>query len=203
MSEQLTNNAQTRALKLELENRRLVTLIDSLQENSFHESSTRVLELEKDKKKLSLKISSLNDNSERLTQQNADLERICRDALEENKKLQDSLNNKRAVFDKQQSENQSQSSKIAELERSYELAVKEKQRVQSLQESAQRRADDLERSLDLANQKLEDMKNVESKLSDTMIKCTELETKLVNLEREKDNAQRDINKYRLTIEVRV
>ncbi|XP_012258487.2 girdin isoform X3 [Athalia rosae] len=200
LSEQLTNNAQTRALKLELENRRLVTLIDSLQENSFHENSTRVLELEKDKKKLSLKISSLNDNYERLTQQNADLERICRDALEENKKLQDSLNNKRTLVDKQQLENQAQSVKISELERSLDLAIKEKQRIQSLQESAQRRADDLEKSLDSANSKLEEMNNVEGRLSDTLLRCTELQTKLVTLEREKENAQRDVNKYRLTIE---
>ncbi|XP_046424921.1 girdin isoform X1 [Neodiprion fabricii] len=200
LSEQLTNNAQTRALKLELENRRLVTLIDSLQENSFHESSTRVLELEKDKKKLTLKINSLNDNCERLTQQNADLERICRDALEENKKLQDSLNNKRALFDKQQLENQSLSTKISDLERNYESVVKEKQRIQSLQESAQRRAEDLERSLDLVNQKLEELKKTESKLSDMVLRCSELETKLLNLEREKENAQRDVNKFRLTIE---
>lgn len=80
--------------------------------------------------------------------------------------------------------------------------MKEKQRVQSLQESAQRRANDLERSLDFANQKLEELKNVEDKLSDVTLKCTELETKLLNLEREKENAQRDVNKYRLTIEVR-
>ncbi|KAI4458598.1 hook protein [Holotrichia oblita] len=37
LSEQLTNNAQTRALKLELENRRLLSTIDSLKEQSFHE----------------------------------------------------------------------------------------------------------------------------------------------------------------------
>lgn len=102
LSDQLTNNAQTRALKLELENRRLVTLIDSLKENSFHENSSRVLELEKEKKKLTLKIESLNDNSERLTQQNSDLELVCKQALEENKKLQNSLKNQRASFEKQQ-----------------------------------------------------------------------------------------------------
>lgn len=58
LSEQLSNNAQTRALKLELENRRLATLIDSLKEKSSHEYSFQVLELEKDKKKLSLKVKA-------------------------------------------------------------------------------------------------------------------------------------------------
>ncbi|XP_017886714.1 girdin isoform X3 [Ceratina calcarata] len=104
LSEQLTNNAQTRALKLELENRRLVTLIDSLKESSFHENSSRVLELEKEKKKQSLKIESLNDNVERLTQQNTDLELVWKQALEENKKLQNSLKNQKSSSEKQQQE---------------------------------------------------------------------------------------------------
>lgn len=100
----MTNNAQTRALKLELENRRLVTLIDSLKESSFHENSSRVLELEKEKKKLQLKVDSLNDNIERLTQQNSDLELVWKQALEENKKLQNSLQNQRTSSEKQQQE---------------------------------------------------------------------------------------------------
>lgn len=104
LSEQLTSNAQTRALKLELENRRLNTLIDSLKESSFYENSSRILELEKEIKKLSLKIESLNDNKERLTQQNSDLELVCKQALEENKKLQNTLKNQRASFERQQQE---------------------------------------------------------------------------------------------------
>ena len=56
LSEQLSSNAQARALKLELENRRLLSTIDTLKESSFHESSNKILELEKEKKKLSLKV---------------------------------------------------------------------------------------------------------------------------------------------------
>jgi hypothetical protein len=56
LSEQLSSNAQARALKLELENRRLLSTIDSLKESSFHESNNKILELEKDRKKLSLKV---------------------------------------------------------------------------------------------------------------------------------------------------
>ncbi|XP_076181137.1 protein girdin isoform X1 [Ptiloglossa arizonensis] len=200
LSEQLTNNAQTRALKLELENRRLLTLIDSLKENSFHENSSRVLELEKEKKKLSLKIESLNDNTERLTQQNSDLELVWKQALEENKKLQNSLKNQRASSEKQQQEFQVQHTKVIELEKSYDTAVKEKQRVQSLLESVQRRADDLERSLDLANQKVGELKIVENNIKEINSKCLDLETKLVTVEKEKDTAQRDIYRYRETIE---
>ncbi|CAK9824149.1 CCDC88A [Anthophora retusa] len=200
LSEQLTNNAQTRALKLELENRRLVTLIDSLKENSFHENSSRVLELEKEKKKLSLKIESLSDNIERLTQQNSDLELVWKQALEENKKLQNSLKNQRLSYEKQQQEFQSQHTKMIELEKNNDTAVKEKQRVQSLLESVQRRADDIERSLELANQKIEELKVVESNVKDINSKCLDLESKLVTVEKEKDVAQRDIHRYRETIE---
>lgn len=200
LSEQLTNNAQTRALKLELENRRLVTLIDSLKENSFHENSSRVLELEKEKKKLSLKIESLNDNIERLTQQNSDLELVWKQALEENKKLQNSLKNQRASSEKQQQEFQTQHTKMIELEKNYDIAVKEKQRVQSLLESVQRRADDLERSLELANQKIEELKIIENNIKEINSKCLDLESKLVAVEKEKDVAQRDIHRYRETIE---
>ncbi|GLH04901.1 Protein hook [Gryllus bimaculatus] len=56
LSEQLTSNAQARALRLELENKRLLSAIDSLKESSFHESSNKILELEKEKKKLSIKV---------------------------------------------------------------------------------------------------------------------------------------------------
>ncbi|XP_029042151.1 girdin [Osmia bicornis bicornis] len=200
LSEQLTNNAQTRALKLELENRRLVTLIDSLKENSFHENSSRVLELEKEKKKLSLKIESLNDNIERLTQQNSDLELVWKQALDENKKLHNSLKNQKVASEKQQQEFQVQHVKVIELEKNYDTAVKEKQRVQTLLESVQRRADDLERNFEVANQKVEELKIVENNIKEINSKCLDLESKLVVTEKEKDIAQRDIHRYRETIE---
>ncbi|XP_011637588.1 girdin isoform X3 [Pogonomyrmex barbatus] len=200
LSEQLTSNAQTRALKLELENRRLNTLIDSLKESSFHENSTRVLELEKEKKKLSLKIESLNDNKERLVQQNTDLELVCKQALEENKKLQNTLKNQRTSFEKQQQEVQSHHVKMMELEKNYDTAVKEKQRVQLLLESVQRRADELERTLETANQKVEELKLIENNINDINTKCLNLESKLTATEKEKDAAQRDIHKCRETIE---
>ncbi|KAL6267680.1 hypothetical protein P5V15_000755 [Pogonomyrmex californicus] len=200
LSEQLTSNAQTRALKLELENRRLNTLIDSLKESSFHENSTRVLELEKEKKKLSLKIESLNDNKERLVQQNTDLELVCKQALEENKKLQNTLKNQRTSFEKQQQEVQSHHVKMMELEKNYDTAVKEKQRVQLLLESVQRRADELERTLETANQKVEELKLIENNINDINTKCLNLESKLTATEKEKDAAQREIHKCRETIE---
>lgn len=200
LSEQLTNNAQTRALKLELENRRLMALVDSLKENSFHESSGRLLELEKDKKKMSLKMESLTDSNDRLSQQNADLELVCKQALEENKKLQNTLKNQRTSFERHQQDYQAQHSKIIDLEKNYETAIKEKQRVQSLLESVQRRADELDRSLEMANQKVEDLKLLETKLKDSDTKCNDLEAKLITLEKDKETGLREVHKCREIIE---
>ncbi|XP_032664261.1 girdin [Odontomachus brunneus] len=200
LSEQLTSNAERRALKLELENRRLSTLIDSMKETSFHENSTHVLELEKEKKKLSLKIESLNDNNERLTQQNSDLELVCKQALEENKKLQNNLKNQRTSSEKQQHELQIHHTKIIEMEKSYDTAVKEKQRVQLLLESVRRRADDLERTLETTSQKVEELKVIENNVNEINSKCLDLESRLTVTEKEKDAAQRDIYKCRETIE---
>ncbi|XP_050587035.1 protein Daple isoform X2 [Bombus affinis] len=157
-------------------------------------------EPEKEKKKLQLKIESLNDNIERLTQQNSDLELVWKQALEENKKLQNSLQNQKTSSEKQQQEFQTQHTKMIELEKNCDTAVKEKQRVQSLLESVQRRADDLERSLELANQKVEELKIIENNVKEINSKCLDLESKLVTVEREKDIAQRDVHRYRETIE---
>ncbi|KAK9297248.1 hypothetical protein QLX08_008977 [Tetragonisca angustula] len=157
-------------------------------------------ELEKEKKKLQLKVDSLNDNIERLTQQNSDLELVWKQALEENKKLQNSLQNQRTSSEKQQQEFQTQHTKLIELEKNYDTTVKEKQRVQSLLESVQRRADDLERSLELANQKIEELKIIENNVNEINSKCLDLETKLVTVEREKDVALRDVHRYRETVE---
>ncbi|XP_072753256.1 uncharacterized protein Girdin [Anoplolepis gracilipes] len=200
LSEQLTSNAQTRALKLELENRRLNTLIDSLKESSFYENSSRILELEKEIKKLSLKIESLNDNKERLTQQNSDLELVCKQALEENKKLQNTLKNQRTSFEKQQQEIQTHHTKMAELEKNYDTAVKEKQRVQLLLESVQRRDDELERTLEMTNQKIEKLKLAANNANDIKVKCLDVESRLTTIEKEKEAAQRDVHKCREMIE---
>lgn len=90
-----------------------------------------------------------------------------------------------------------------ELEKNYDTAVKEKQRVQLLLESVQRRADDLERTLETTNQKVEELKLIEDNINDIKSKCLDLETRLTTTEKEKDTAQRDIHKCRETIEVNI
>ncbi|XP_016840848.1 daple-like protein [Nasonia vitripennis] len=204
LSEQLSNNAQARALKLELENRRLSNLVDSLKEKSFHESSSRMLELEKEKKKLSLKVDSLNDSSERLTQQNKDLELVCKQTLEENKKLQGCLSTQRSNLDKQQQEIQSLHGKLSELERNYESTIaKERQRLQTLLESAERRAEDAERNAASKERELNDLKLAsEMAARELKEKQAEFESKLAALERDKEATHREVLKLRELVETK-
>lgn len=81
--------------------------------------------------------------------------------------------------------------------------MKEKQRVQLLLESVRRRADDLERTLEVMNQKVEELKIIESNVNDINSKCLDFESRLIATEKEKDAAQRDIYRYRETIEVSI
>ena len=89
------------------------------------------------------------------------------------------------------------------MENNYDTVIKEKQRVQSLLESVQRRADDLDRSLEIANQKVEELKFAQASAKEAEAKCNDLEAKVAILEKDKETALRDIFKYRETIEVNI
>lgn len=87
LSDQLKSSAQTRTLKLELENRRLLSEIESIKQNSIQKDSFRILELEKGKKELQLKLDSLVRNNERLPYTDSNLEASSRiGELEKEKK---------------------------------------------------------------------------------------------------------------------
>ncbi|KAJ4427776.1 hypothetical protein ANN_25429 [Periplaneta americana] len=203
LSEQLSSNAQARALKLELENRRLLSTIDSLKESSFHESSNKILELEKEKKKFSLKVDQLQENCQRLNQQNSELEQLFKDALTENRKLQDALDALKLNSDKQHQELQaSRISRIEELDKVVESMAKEKQRLQCLVESIQRRADELERTNDVANQQTENWKTEAKQIPELRTQCSTNQAKIESLEKENQGLQRELSKLRESIEVK-
>uniref|UniRef100_A0A1Y9H394 HOOK N-terminal domain-containing protein n=1 Tax=Anopheles dirus TaxID=7168 RepID=A0A1Y9H394_9DIPT len=191
LSEQLTTNAQTRALKLELENRRLLAALDSLKESSFHENSNKILELEKDKKKLSLRLDQTQENCNRLVQQNSELENVFKNALEENKKLQDAIDSKQQMIDRQTHDRELDRIRQIDLEKQIESLTKDKQRVQNLFESIQRRTIDLERSIDTKskesvqlNERLKELEDVRKELYDVRGKCATVERENVNLNKE-------------------
>lgn len=200
LSEQLTSNAQARALKLELENRRLLSTIDSLKESTFHENSAKILELEKEKKKLTLKCEQLQENCERLNNQNLELENLFKNALQENRKLQDSLDTAKLISDRQTQDLQNERLKITELMNNVESLSKEKQRVQSLCDTVKKRADDAEKSLNQIIEQMQVLQIQADKVEDTEKVSTELNQKVTNLEKENSNLQKEIQKLKEMME---
>lgn len=203
LSEQLTNNAQSRVLKLELENRRLMASLDSIKETSFHESSNKILDLEKDKKKLSLKVDQLQDNYNRMLQQNQELEDVFKNALEENKKLQDVLDVNKQTSDRQCSDRDVDRMKIIDLEKHVESLTKDKQRIQNLSESIQRRAADLERTLDTKTKESDSLRGRVDEMEVVNKEIYEIKTKLNGAEKESSSLNKEVVKLRENLEVRL
>lgn len=202
LSEQLTNNAQTRALKLELENRRLTAALDALQESSFKENSNKMLEIEKDKKRLSLKVEQLQENCNRLMSQNANLESVFQSALDENKKVQDALDARKQTIDRQSAEREIDRSKVLDMETQVETLSKEKQRIQNLSDSIQRRADEMERSYEARTRELESLRPKMAELEEVKSKYDDIHSKISLLEKENGNLLKDVNKLRENLETK-
>lgn len=201
LSEQLTNNAQARALRLELENKRLLSTIDSLKESSFHESASKILDLEKEKKKYMLKCEQLQENCDRLTQQNAELENLFKNAIQENRKLQDSLDTIKVISDRQNTDIQNERIKINDLEKNIESLTKEKQRVQILCDTIKKRADDAEKSLAQITDQLRVVQVQADKGKDLEKLGDEMKDKVTSLEKENLTMQKEITKLKEIIEV--
>lgn len=189
-------------MKLELENKRLLSTIDNLKEQSLLESSDKILELEKEKKRLALKSEQLQENYNRLVQQNSELEEVFKNALEENRKLQDSLDSQKAFIDRQAIDRESEKLKLQDFERHVESVTKDKQRIQMLCDSIQRRADDLQKTLDSRTKELNLIKPEADKVTGLIIQSEELKTKLTYSEKEANNLQREVNKLKEIVEER-
>lgn len=171
-----------------------------MREQSVLESSDKVLELEKEKKRLTLKCEQLHENSNRVMQQNSELEEVFKNALEENRKLQDSLDSKKTFIDRQAIDRESEKDKLQDFEKHLESLTKDKQRIQMLCDSIQRRADDLEKTLDARTKELNLIKPEADKVTGLIIQTEELKTKLTYSERDTHNLQREVNKLREAVE---
>ncbi|XP_017786289.1 PREDICTED: protein Daple [Nicrophorus vespilloides] len=202
LSEQLTNNAQARALRLELENQKLLSTIDSLKENNFHENSKRILDLEKEKKKLELKQDQLVESCERVKQQNRELEELFRASIQENKKLQTVIDTNKVNSDKQTQDLQNERIKVEELEKNMDVLNKEKQRVHSLCETVKRRADDAEKCLEHANVSLEHFKSTASKSKEFEQMSTDLTAKITTMEKDHATVQKEVVRLKEILETK-
>ncbi|KAK9498382.1 hypothetical protein O3M35_003028 [Rhynocoris fuscipes] len=89
LCEQLSSNAQARALRLELENRRLASTVESLQDAALHQTNERILQLEKEKKKLSLQVEEYEDAKKKLMLHISEMETTVKNAQRDTKKMQD------------------------------------------------------------------------------------------------------------------
>ncbi|CAH0552574.1 unnamed protein product [Brassicogethes aeneus] len=202
LSEQLTNNAQARALKLELEIKKLTSTIDSLKEHNFHESSNKILDLEKEKKKLLLKCEQLQEGCERLTQQNGELENLFKNAIQENRKLQDSVDTNKIISDRQNQDLQNEKTKINDLEKNIETLSKEKQRIHTLCDSIRKRADDAEKSVTQVSEQLHSLQVQADKGQEYEKLSKELKDKISALEKENGGMQKEVSKLKELVEVK-
>lgn len=172
-----------------------------MKESSFHESANKILDLEKEKKKLSLKVDQLHDNCTRLTSQNQELEIVFKNALEENKKLQDSMDNRQIANERQIQEREADRLKLSDLDKHIETLTKEKHRIQTLCESVQRRADDLERFLDSKTKECAMLQPRANECETMRNELAEVKHKVTSLERENANMNKDVCKLRENLEV--
>ncbi|CAG9863773.1 unnamed protein product [Phyllotreta striolata] len=200
LSEQLTSNAQARALKLELENKRLLSAIDALKENSFLESASKILELEKEKKKLSIRYEKVEENCERLTQQNVELENLFKNAIQETRKLQDSLDTQKAILDRQNTELNNERARIGEMENNIDHVTKEKQRIQLLCDTIKKRADDAEKSLCDITEQLLHLQSESDKWKDFEKTANIMRDKEAALDKENANMLKEVNKLKELLE---
>ncbi|XP_011502253.1 PREDICTED: girdin-like [Ceratosolen solmsi marchali] len=186
LSEQLTTSAQSETLKLELENRRLSTLVDSLKENSFYENSLKVLDLEKEKKKLSLTVDALKEDLRKLSQKHEEFEGDCKKMDEIDSTEQQNLLDLQLKYEN--------------LEKNYAIVVREKKRLQALLEIKQKRSMDCPRSAIDVDQRLNEQKVMKDVVNETKIKQKDLESKVIALETEKNIALIELEKQRKLVQ---
>lgn len=173
-----------------------------MRETNFQETANKILELEKEKKMLTLKLEQIQENCNRFTQQNQELEEMFKNALEENKKLQDAIDNRQQATERQMHDKELDRLKLEALEKQVENLTKEKQRIQNLSVSIQRRADDLERFLDTKKKELESILPKAESCDRFEIETLDLKEKISAMEKENANLAKDLNKFKATLEVR-
>lgn len=159
--------------------------------------------MEKEKKKLTLKCDQLKESCDRLSQQNTELENLFKDALQENWKLQSSLDSAKAASDRQNQDLQNEKNKIENLEKNIEIITKEKQTIQSFCENIKNRADTAEKSISQLSQQIEALQVEAGRCKDFEKSNFAMQEKISSFEKEKTSMQKEITKLREIIEVRL
>ena len=157
--------------------------------------------MEKEKKKLLLKCDQLQENCDRLTQQNDELESLFKNAMQENRKLQDNIDTIKVVSERQVQDVQNERTKVTELEKNVESLTKEKQRIQILCDTIKKRADNAEKSLIQVSDQLQSVQGQTEQMKELEKLSNEKSEKVVVLEKENGTLLKDINKFKEMLEV--
>lgn len=174
LSEQLSSNAQARALRLELENRRLASTVESLQEAALTQTNQRILQLEKEKKKLSLQVDELEDSKRKLMNHISDLEATVKNAQRDTKKMQDIRDS---------------------LQNQLQARVEDSERLEKEKVRYERRSQELEESLAKAKEESEEM------LSEARNKSSALEREVARLRQSVGAKDDEVYKVQNEIEI--
>uniref|UniRef100_A0A1B0C9M0 Girdin n=1 Tax=Lutzomyia longipalpis TaxID=7200 RepID=A0A1B0C9M0_LUTLO len=142
----------------------------------------------------------MQENAKRQVQQIQELEDVFKNALEENKKLQDTLDARQQANDRQSQEREADRMKIIDLEKQIETLVKEKQRIQNLSESIQRRADEVERLFDTKTRECESLSEKLVEFDRTKNQLDDVKEKLGIMEKENINFTKEVVKLRENLE---
>ncbi|XP_047737641.1 girdin [Hyalella azteca] len=143
ISSDLNSDAQTRLLKLQLENQRLEGLLESLRSSAAEQCSEKTIELEKENKRLAQKVLAQQESERR---ERTELHAAQEETLQTKKelqRLQDTLQTVRENADRQCKEMQEETSHLHEL-------------IESLRERQQQGTDTLLLDVESENKRLMD-----------------------------------------------
>ncbi|XP_050690799.1 girdin-like, partial [Eriocheir sinensis] len=115
MGNELIGDAQTRVLKLQLENQRLEAELEQLKRDTFLGSVDKVLELEKENKRLSLKVSQLQETGQKEKVHLLEAQEEAEKKHQETQRLHQTINTVKTNSQRQIDELQQENTQLLEL----------------------------------------------------------------------------------------
>ncbi|XP_043226429.1 girdin-like [Amphibalanus amphitrite] len=205
LSDQLSSDAHGRALRLELENQRLLALVETLRETSARQTSESILELEKENKRLSLKVEQLQKSSQEEVARAEQLEQERCQGEQQTKRLQQVIETVRENSDRQQAELQREKQQLQELVET--LRVRQQQtRDTRLLQVEQENCDLTVKNQELSSQlsrltaQQQQLARLTERLRETSVRLEEAEQQKAGVERDNRQLQTAIASLRQTCE---
>ncbi|XP_064623773.1 girdin-like isoform X2 [Lineus longissimus] len=203
LSDQLSETANAKVLRLELENQRLQKLFDENREGSMLESTTRQLELEKENNRLAKKVEKLQTSMSKDSSRVIELEHATEEVFREKDQLQQTIEVIKASAERQVKELETENAQLM-------------QTVETLRERNEKTQDIRFKDIEKENKRLHEsvtelrgnlskmefdnrqLKKSHDRLQNNMNKVSDLERDTEKLERENSNLQKMITTLKLT-----